>query len=52
MFQVCVTDINPEQGETTVSEFTRQHGDGKAIFIQCDVRSQEHMDSKCVILGG
>ncbi|XP_064610545.1 15-hydroxyprostaglandin dehydrogenase [NAD(+)]-like [Liolophura sinensis] len=43
--KVCVTDLNPEQGETTVKEFTSQHGDGKAIFIQCDVTSQEQMDS-------
>lgn len=43
--KVCVADFNAEVGEKTVKEFIAKYGDGKAIFVKCDVTSQPDMEA-------
>ncbi|KAG0726144.1 15-hydroxyprostaglandin dehydrogenase [NAD(+)] [Chionoecetes opilio] len=42
MGEVCVADIDSEQGEATVGELQARHGPDKVTFFTCDVTKDEH----------
>ncbi|XP_002742091.1 15-hydroxyprostaglandin dehydrogenase [NAD(+)]-like [Saccoglossus kowalevskii] len=42
---VAVVDINKEKGSQTVEELNAEYGDGKTVFIQCDVSNTSQLEA-------
>lgn len=40
---VGIVDVNAAKGKATEEEFNARYGTGKALFLQCDVRSAEQL---------
>ena len=41
LLQICVADIDSEQGQATVAELQAKHGEDNVIFVSCNVTSDD-----------
>jgi NAD(P)-dependent dehydrogenase (short-subunit alcohol dehydrogenase family) len=42
--KVVVSDVNARAGETAVADINKEHGDGAAIFVACDLSKTEDIE--------
>lgn len=41
LLQICVADIDKEQGQATTTELQAKHGEDNVIFVSCNVTSDD-----------
>ena len=41
--QVCILDYSVSDGEKAQKSFEEKYGDGKAVFLKCDVSKKNEM---------
>jgi helvolic acid biosynthesis dehydrogenase/reductase len=44
-YKVVVSDVNVEGGEQAVAEINKEHGDGTAVFVSCDLSKTEEIEA-------
>ena len=50
-FQVCISDINIQQGKITVEELRTKHGSHWVQFYPCDVTNKKQLEGRgCMML--